>query len=163
MSKLKILYAAFAAGAVPWGIVFLWVLGPGMSGKYSLTDENYLKFLWGAFVGSFGNALILGVPIGIFLIRKKWLRWWIFAIAGYVAAIIPIGIYTWPYWYAGISAHSSQSINEMAVETFADSGLSAAAWWSWLSTTSFVGVFGVVGALSGYAILWILENKKEGE
>ncbi|GAB2809527.1 hypothetical protein GCM10027276_07840 [Comamonas piscis] len=161
MSKLKVLYAALAAGAVPWGIVFLWTIGPGLSGDYSLTEENYLKFLRGAFIGSFGHVLFLGVPMGIFLIRRKWLRWWIFAIAGFVAASIPIGIYTWPYWYAGISTHSSPSINEAAVGTFVDGGLTAAAWWSWIGNMRFIGSFGVVGAVSGYAILWVFDDSDE--
>lgn len=141
--------------------MFLWVIGPGLPGDNSLTEENYLKFLRGAFIGSFGHVLFLGVPIEIILIRRKWLRWWIFSIAGFVAASIPIGIYTWPYWYAGISAHSSPSIKEAAIETFVDGGLTAAAWWSWIGNMRFIGPFGAIGALSGYAILWVFDDSDE--
>jgi len=147
---MKTVLAFFVAALAPAILMTLWYLY-GQFDTFPSEDPH----IWGrtrnfmilCVVISLAHVLLLGVPAYAFLRWCKAVRWWSTIASGFVVAMAPIAVWSWPLQYA--DSRTSASFD--GVQTMIDGAPTAAGWSQYAQGVLF---FGACGACSGLAF-WL--------
>lgn len=163
---MKIVFATFAsiitpAIAITLYIFFLSILQINTvnnSDMHAALSLLPIVFIYGILVSGF-HVFTLGLPIVWVLIRLNKLNIWSCVIAGFIAACIPMAIWSWPVDYSYKSSSISWHRTE-AVITKTDGIPTLTGWLDYFQGTAFMGIFGIISALSFW---WIWRRDKHSK
>ena len=102
---------------------------------------------------SAGHVLVLGVPLFVVMYIKNIIYWWSSILVGFILGCIRVGIWSWPLRYLELKSSSIHWDGEKMVQTMIDGAPTLAGWVSYISSVSFMGLFGAIGGLS-FWLIW---------
>lgn len=148
---MVILSALAAATLVPALLMTLWYLHGQLSVVPS--DNPYFwvdigQFFSLCFMVTALHVVLLGGPAYALLKWRNLVRWWSGVLAGFLLAVMPIAIFTWPLRFA----ESGSSFSANGVQLMVDGKPTAA---GWLDFAEGILFFGIWGALSGL-VFWLV-------
>lgn len=150
MTKTAI--AFLAAILLPACLMTLWYL----YGQFQMfePDDPYIwvrtsGWLLMCLMASAAFVIAFGLPAFLVLKKLKAIRWWSTVGAGFLLGAIPPAILAWPLRYPDL--RTSASVN--GVQTMINGTPTLAGWLQYISSVSFVGACGAVGALA-FWLVW---------
>jgi hypothetical protein len=140
--------ASIAAVAVQ-PLVFLLRLLPVF--LYSSTPIYGLGFVVIAVVVvSAAFVLVLGIPMFLFLRRRRGEGWVSLSIAGFLAGAVPFALLSWPRAMSGYSSGSNW--HGHYVDMYIQGVPTVYAWESYAENVAYCGLHGLIGAIVFFAI-----------
>lgn len=109
---------------------------------------------------SAAHALILGVPMFFFVKRFIGINFWSTSITGFLVALIPIAIWSWPLSYASSNMSSSHWNGDHMVQTMINGVPTIDGWLSYAKSAALFGLFGLVSGVV-FWVVWRLAGPKK--